>query len=84
MNLNADEYYIMYCGNDIYTYFSLEDYNDVINPSLNIYPTWHFEKVGYIMTKNYPNKINTGVYLHQVICKKYNEKKCYLCNYACI
>jgi len=75
MGLDADEYYIMYCGNDVYTYFSVEDYNDIINPSLNIYPTWHFEKVGYIMTKNYPNKINTGVYLHQVICKKHNEKK---------
>jgi len=75
MELDTDEYYIMYCGNNTYTYFSVEDYNDVINPSLNIYTTWHFEKVGYIMTKNYPNKKGTGIYLHQVICKKHNEKK---------
>jgi hypothetical protein len=75
MNLQGDEYYIMHCGHDNYTYFSVEDYKDVINPKDNIYPTWHTEKIGYIMTKNYPDKDNTGTYLHQVICKKHNNKQ---------
>ncbi len=75
MNLQGDEYYIMHCGHDNYTYFSVEDYKDVINPVDNIYPTWHTEKIGYIMTKNYPDKENTGTYLHQVICKKHNNKQ---------
>jgi hypothetical protein len=68
-----EEYYIMYCETDGYTKFSVEDYKDVINPEDNRYPTWHIEKIGYIQTKNYITR--TAVYLHQVICKKYNEKK---------
>ena len=75
MDLQGNEYYIMHCGHDNYTYFSVEDYKEVINPIENTYPTWHTEKNGYIMTKNYPNKDNTGTYLHQVICKKHNDKK---------
>ena len=74
MNKNGDEYYIMNCGNDVYTKFSVEDYNDVINPDKYIYPTWTKCKNGYIDTHSY---ITTGnrIYLHQVICKKHNEKK---------
>ena len=67
------EYYIMYCETDAYTKFSVEDYKEVINPIENKYPTWHIEKIGYIQTKNYITR--TTVYLHQVICKKHNEKK---------
>lgn len=75
MDLEGNDFYIMYCGGNNYTFFSVEDYKDVINPKDNFYPTWHYEKNGYIMTKNYPDRINTGTYLHQVICKKYNDKK---------
>jgi len=71
---NNNEYYIMYCETNCYTYFSKEDYNDTINPFENNYPTWHYEKNGYISTKSYHNKNNTNVYLHQVICKKHNVK----------
>ena len=46
-----EEYYIMHCNGDYYTKFSKEDYKDVINPSENHYPTWHYEKNGYILTK---------------------------------
>jgi hypothetical protein len=71
---SEEEYYIMNCGNDNYTKFSVDDYIDVINPQSNIYPTWTKCKNGYIDTHSY---ITTGnrIYLHQVICKKYNEKK---------
>lgn len=68
------EFYIMFCETDSYTYFSKEDYTDVINPADNVYPTWHCEKIGYISTKAYPEKIGTNLYLHQLICKKYNVK----------
>ena len=68
------EYYIMYCETDCYTYFSKEDYKDVINPAENIYPTWHLEKIGYVTTKSHSNNIGTNVYLHQLICKKHNHK----------
>jgi len=70
---SEEEYYIMYCETNAYTTFSIEDYKDVINPIENKYPTWHIEKIGYIQTKNYITR--TTVYLHQVICKKHNEKK---------
>lgn len=74
VNKNTNqEYYIMYCHIDGYTKFSVEDYKEVINPIENKYPTWHIEKIGYIQTKNYITR--TTVYLHQVICKKHNEKK---------
>ena len=68
------EYYIMYCEVNAYTYFSKEDYNDVINPMPNVYQTWYLHKNGYIETKTYKgNHCNT--YLHQAICKKYNVKE---------
>lgn len=68
------EFYIIYCETNGYSYFSKEDYKEVINPEENIYPTWHLEKIGYISTKSYPNKTGTNVYLHQLICKKHNIK----------
>ncbi len=68
-----EEYYILYCETNAYTKFSVEDYKEVINPIENKYPTWHIEKIGYIQTKNYITR--TTVYLHQIICKKHNEKK---------
>ena len=74
INNKNKEFYIMYCETDSYTYFSKEDYKDVINPDENVYPTWHCEKIGYISTKAYPEKIGVNLYLHQLICKKYNVK----------
>ncbi len=75
-DLELNEYYIMYCGNNMYTYFSVEDYNDVINPKNNLYCTWSYHKgTGYISTRTYPGNGDTMTYLHQVICKKHNEKK---------
>lgn len=71
---NNNQYYIMYCETNCYTYFSKEDYKDIINPSDDIYPTWHLEKIGYVSTKSYSDNFGTNVYLHQLICKKYNEK----------
>ena len=71
---NNNEYYIMYCETDCYTYFSKEDYKDIINPSDDIYPTWHLEKIGYVSTKSHSDNFGTNVYLHQLVCKKYNEK----------
>ena len=64
----------MYCETDCYTYFSKEDYKDIINPSDDIYPTWHLEKIGYVSTKSHSDNFGTNVYLHQLVCKKYNEK----------
>ena len=69
-----EEYYIMHCNGDYYTKFSKEDYKDVINPSENHYPTWHYEKNGYILTKSY-NLDRGHMYLHQLICQKHQEKK---------
>lgn len=71
---NNNQYYIMYCETNCYTYFSKEDYKDIINPSDDIYPTWHLEKIGYVSTKSHSDNFGTNVYLHQLICKKYNEK----------
>jgi hypothetical protein len=68
------EFYIMFCETDSYTYFSKEDYADVINPADNVYPTWHLNKTGYISTKGHVNKKGECLYLHQLICKKYNVK----------
>lgn len=68
------EYYIMFCETNSYTSFSKEDYNCVINPEEDVFPTWHLEKIGYMSTKAYPDKIGTNVYLHQLICKKHNIK----------
>jgi hypothetical protein len=76
MNLEANEYYIMYCGNNIYTYFSVEDFKEVINPKEDHYPSWYLHSgTGYITTRKYPNSESNMNYLHQVICKKHNEKK---------
>ena len=33
MNMNGDDYYIMNCGGDNYTYFSVDDYTEIINPT---------------------------------------------------
>lgn len=75
-DLEANEYYIMYCGNNMFTYFSVEDYNEVINPKNNLYCTWSYHNgTGYISTRTYPGNGDTMTYLHQVICKKHNEKK---------
>jgi hypothetical protein len=71
---NNNEYYIMYCETNCYTYFSKEDYKDVINPSDDIYPTWHLEKIGYVSTKSHSDNFGTNIYLHQLICKKHNIK----------
>lgn len=71
---NDNEFYIMYCEPNSYTYFSIDDYKDIINPSDNVYPTWLLEKNGYISTHSYINNTH-AIYLHQIICKKYNEKK---------
>ena len=69
------EFYIMLCEQDSYTYFSKEDYKDVINPSDDYYPTWHFHSgTGYIATHIKDNGNRTMTYLHQLICKKYNVK----------
>lgn len=70
---NNNEYYIMNCGNECYTYFSKEDYKDVIIPQDNIFPTWSKSSTGYIDTRSY-TLTGTRIYLHQLICKKYNEK----------
>jgi hypothetical protein len=76
MNLNTDEYYIMYCGNNIYTYFSVDDFKEVINPKEDHYPSWYLHSgTGYITSRKYPNSESNMNYLHQVICKKHNEKK---------
>jgi len=69
------EFYIMYCFKDTYTYFSKEEFKEIINPAIDIYPTWHFHTTGYIATKSYPNHDNTMIYLHQLVCKKYNVKE---------
>jgi len=74
MNEKGDEYYIMYCETDGYTKFSIEDYKEVINPDKHIYPTWSYHSTGYISTRSYKST-DTMTYLHQVICKKHNEKK---------
>ena len=71
---NDDEYYIMYCEKDGFTKFSKEDYSDIINPEDHIYPTWSYHSTGYIASRSY-RSTDTMTYLHQVICKKYNEKK---------
>jgi hypothetical protein len=73
-NKDKNKYYIMYCKTNGYTKFSEEDYKDIINPSIDYYPTWHFEKNGYILTKSY-NKTKGHMYLHQLVCQKHNEKK---------
>jgi hypothetical protein len=75
-DMEGNEYYIMYCGSNGYTYFSVEDYKEIINPVENLYPTWHYHTAtGYISTRTYPGNGDTMTYLHQIICKKYNEKK---------
>jgi hypothetical protein len=71
---NDDEYYIMYCEKDGFTKFSKEDYYDIINPEDHIYPTWSYHSTGYIASRSY-RSTDTMTYLHQVICKKHNEKK---------
>lgn len=68
------EYYLMHCTGDYYTKFSKDDYKDVINPENNCFPTWHYEKVGYILTKSYNNE-KGHYYLHQLICQKHQDKK---------
>jgi hypothetical protein len=70
---SKDEYYIMYCETGGYTKFAKEDYTEVINPANGVYPSWHLEKIGYILSKTYHN--GKAMYLHQVICQKHNEKK---------
>jgi hypothetical protein len=73
---NNNEYYIMYCEKNCYTYFSKDDYKDVINPSKNYYPTWHYMAgVGYIASHIKENGTRSLTYLHQVICKKHYIKK---------
>ena len=75
MDLEGNEFYIMHCEpENSYTYFSKEDYEDVINPNKNNYPTWHKEQNGYIATHSYDDKTHK-IYLHQVICKKHNVKE---------
>jgi hypothetical protein len=75
-DLEANEYYIMYCGKNIYTYFSVEDFKEVINPEENYYPSWYLHSgTGYITSRKYPNSESNMNYLHQVICKKHDEKK---------
>jgi hypothetical protein len=70
------EYYIMYCHIDGYTKFSVEDYKDVINPEENFYQTWNYhQSTGYITSHTKKDGTRTISYLHQVICKKHNEKK---------
>jgi len=71
---DKNKYYIMYCKSGGYTKFSEKDYKEVINPINNHYPTWHREKIGYILTKSY-NNIKGHMYLHQLICQKHGEKK---------
>ena len=74
MDLEGNEFYIMHCEPDnSYTYFAKEDYNDIINPIKNCYPTWHKEKNGYIATHSYNDK-HHALYLHQLVCKKHNVK----------
>ncbi len=76
INTNAEEYYIMACGENNFTYFSIDDYGDIINPVKNVYPTWHYHAgTGYISTRTYPGNGDTMTYLHQIICKKYNNKE---------
>jgi hypothetical protein len=70
---NNKEYYIMNCGDENYTYFSKEDYKEVINPFEDIYPTWSKSSTGYIETHYYLVHGNR-TYLHQFICKKHNIK----------
>lgn len=70
---NNNEYYIMNCGDDNYTYFSKEDYKDIINPGDDIYPTWSKANNGYVDTHSYIT-VGNRIYLHQLVCKKYNEK----------
>ena len=70
---NNKEYYIMNCGENDYTYFSKEDYIDVINPQKDIYSTWSKGVNGYIDTHSYIVAGNR-IYLHQLVCKKYNVK----------
>ena len=70
-----EEYYIMYCEVGGYTKFSKEDYKEIINPSQDIYPTWHFHKgTDYISTRTY-NGNNQYTTIHQIVCQKHGEKK---------
>jgi hypothetical protein len=63
---NNTEYYIMHINNDIYTKFSIEDKNLVLNFN-NERPTWYLHSGQYIasMFSNGEKKIT--VYLHQYI-----------------
>ena len=72
---NDTEFYVMYCFKDSYTYFSKQDFKEIINPEVDIYPTWHYHSTGYVATKSYPERENTMIYLHQLVCKKYNVKE---------
>jgi len=74
-NNNNNEYYIMHCEPNKYTYFSKEDYINVINPANNYYPTWHYhDGTGYVNTHTKQDGTRTLTYLHQIICKKHNIK----------
>ena len=76
MDLEGNDYYIMYCGKNIFTYFSVEDYKDVINPKEHKYPSWYLHTgTGYLTSRKYPDSESNMNYLHQVICKKHNNKQ---------
>jgi hypothetical protein len=76
MDLEGNDYYIMYCGKNIYTYFSVDDYKDVINPKEHKYPSWYLHTgTGYLTSRKYPDSESNMNYLHQVICKKHNNKQ---------
>ena len=74
MDLEGNEFYIMFCGENGYTYFSVEDYKNIINPLEELYPTWHYHSTGYVSTRTYPGNGDTMTYLHQLVCKKHNVK----------
>jgi hypothetical protein len=73
----------MYCSNNEYTYFSKEDFKEIINPKKNIYPSWYRHNrynennkgSGYVVTRRYPDSTSSMNYIHQIVCNKHYEKK---------
>lgn len=68
---NGSIYYIMHIYNDIYTKFSIEDLNKIIN-FMNTRPTWGFSN-DYVKTNISINNENKVIYLHQYIMNSHLE-----------
>lgn len=62
-NENNDEFYVMFCSDNSYFYFSKQNINLIKNY------TWYKMKNGYIATMIKINNKKKTQYLHQLICK---------------